>query len=67
MAAGGNWIQSAIKRPGALKAKAKSAGMSTGAFARAHAKGGSTTARQSRLAMQLAKFHKAGRFKKHEK
>ena len=29
-----NWIQKAIKRPGAFTAKAKRAGMTTAAFAR---------------------------------
>lgn len=36
MASGGKFIAGAIKRPGALTQKAKAAGMSVDAFARAH-------------------------------
>lgn len=53
-----NWIQKAIKHPGALKRKAKKSGESTSAFARSHDKGNSKTAKQSRLAETLSKFHK---------
>jgi hypothetical protein len=51
-----NFIQKAIKRPGALKKKAKKAGESTSAFARSHDKGNSRTAKQSRFAETLAKI-----------
>jgi len=50
------WIQKAIKRPGALKAKAKRAGMGVQAYAHAHSKGSSRTARQSRLAITLKRI-----------
>lgn len=51
-----NWIDKAIKRPGALKKKAKASGMSTSGFARKHDKGNSRTAKQSRLAETFAKM-----------
>ena len=54
--AGKKWIQGAIKRPGALKAKAKAAGMGTMEYARAHKGEGGRTGRQARLAMTLAKL-----------
>jgi hypothetical protein len=56
------WIQQAIKRPGAFRAKAKHAGMSTMAYARkvlANPKGYDTrTIRQARLAITLSKLRK---------
>lgn len=55
---GRRWIQSAIKRPGALTAKAKAAGMSTMAFARAKRKAPGRTGRQARLALTLSKMRK---------
>lgn len=55
-----NWIQGAIKKPGAFKAKAKAAGKSTGAFARSALKEGSKastrTKRQAALAQTLSKM-----------
>jgi hypothetical protein len=42
-----------ITKPGALRAKAQKAGQSTKSFAKAHTKGTSETARQSRAAMGL--------------
>jgi hypothetical protein len=63
-----NWMASAVKRPGALRAKAQRAGVSTMAFARSHDTGGSRTARQARLAETFAKFRpkkKAGRMATH--
>lgn len=51
-----NFIQKAIKRPGALKKKAKKAGESTSEFAKSHDKGNSRTAKQSRFAETLAKI-----------
>lgn len=42
-----------ITKPGALKAKAKKAGMTTKEFAKTHDKGKSETARQSRAALGL--------------
>lgn len=44
------WIQGAIKKPGAFKAKAKAAGMSTAAYG--------TTGKQARLAETLMGLHK---------
>ena len=52
------WIQGAIKHPGALTRKAKSAGMSTRAFAQSHKHSKGTTGRQARLALTLGKMHK---------
>jgi hypothetical protein len=51
----GKWMQNAVKRPGALKRKAKRAGESTSEFAHKHDKGNSRTAKQSRLAEIFAK------------
>ena len=57
-----NWIQGAIKHPGAFKAKAKKAGMSTSAYASKVTKKGSTasatTKRQANLAKTLSKLRK---------
>jgi len=54
------WIQGAIKRPGAFKAKAKAAGKSTAGYARSVLKEGSQastrTKRQAALAQTLAKI-----------
>jgi hypothetical protein len=57
-----NWIQNAIKRPGAFRAKAKKAGMSTQAFANKvlanKDKYDDRTVRQAVLAKTLAKMRK---------
>lgn len=57
-----NWIKSAISRPGALTAKAKSAGMTPLQYAQHVTKEGSkastTTKRQANLAKTLSKFRK---------
>lgn len=57
-----NWIKGAIKRPGAFKAKAKKAGMSTSAYAKKVTKKGSKastrTKRQANLAKTLKKMRK---------
>lgn len=50
-----DFIQKAIKRPGALKKKAKASGKSTMGFAKSNDKGNSRTAKQSRFAEFLAK------------
>lgn len=62
------WIQGAIKRPGAFRAKAKRAGMSTEAYARsviAKKKRGERvddrTYRQARLALTLTGMRKKRR------
>jgi hypothetical protein len=56
------WIQSAIKRPGAFRAKARAAGMSTLAYARKVVGNPSRyddrTVRQARLALTLSKLRK---------
>ena len=58
MASKKKWIKGAIKRPGAFKAKAKRAGMSTSAYARKVLKKGSKvstrTMRQASLAVTLS-------------
>ena len=58
-----NWIKGAIKHPGALRKKAKAAGMSTGAFAaKVRADKGhhysTLTHRQANLAKTLGKLRK---------
>lgn len=59
-----NWIKSAIKRPGAFKAKAKKAGKSTDAFKKSVLKNpeqyDTRTVRQANLANTLAKFQGGG-------
>jgi len=68
---GGKWIKGAIQRKGALTKKAKAAGAVTkkgtiekGWLEKQASKGGTTTARQARLAKTLAKMPKRGRKKK---
>lgn len=57
-----NWIKGAVKRPGAFRAKAKRAGMSTAAYARKVLKKGShasaRTKRQARLAQTFSRMRK---------
>lgn len=50
------WIKGAIKRPGALTAKAKRAGMSTQAYARKMRKAKGRTGKQARLSITLKKL-----------
>lgn len=52
-----NWIQGAVKHPGALTKKAKAAHMGTQAFAKKHQHDSGKTGQQSRLAMTLNKMH----------
>lgn len=47
------WIQKAIKRPGAFRAKARKAGMSTRAYAQEMKNEPGRTGRQARLALTL--------------
>jgi hypothetical protein len=57
--AGGKWMQSAVKRPGAFRAKADRAGMSTSAYADkvSHTPHASTrTKRQAALAKTFSKY-----------
>jgi len=55
---GGNWIQGAIERPGAFSAKAKRAGQSTQAYARAKQDAPGRLGKQARLALTLSKMRK---------
>jgi len=61
---GGDWIQGAIKRPGAFTKKAKDAGMSVSKYANKVLKKGSKadtrTKRQASLAKTLRSFHADG-------
>lgn len=50
-----DFISKAIKKPGALKKKAKKSGMSTSMFAKKNDKGSSKAAQQSRFAEFLNK------------
>ena len=50
-----NWIAGAIKRPGAFKAKAKAAGMSTAAYAGKVLKKGSRASARTKRQAVLAK------------
>lgn len=59
------WIKSAIKHPGAFKAKAKAAGESTAEFAKGHDTGDSTTAKQARLAETLMGMNKTRKLYDH--
>ncbi len=52
------WIGKAIKRPGALRRKAKAAGMSTRKFALKHAHSPGRLGKEARLANTLRKFGK---------
>ena len=51
-------IAGAIKRPGALKRKAKAADMSTIAYARQHRQDKGRTGQQSRMMMTMRGMHK---------
>jgi len=57
-----NWIQGAIKRPGAFSAKAKAAGKTTAQYAKQVLKEGSKastrTKKQAALAQTLSKMRK---------
>jgi len=53
---GKRWIQKAITRPGALTRKAKAAGMTVQAFARAKRKAPGRLGKQARLAITLKKI-----------
>jgi hypothetical protein len=61
---GGDWIQGAIKRPGAFTKKAKDAGMSVSKYANKVLKKGSDastrTKKQASLAKTLRSFHADG-------
>lgn len=53
-----HWIAGAIKRPGALTAKAKAAGEGVQEYAREHKGDSGRTGRQARLAITLSKMNK---------
>jgi hypothetical protein len=55
------WIKGAIRHPGALRAKARRAGMGTMAYARAHRHAKGATGRQSRLALTLHRLPRPSR------
>ena len=57
------WIQNAIKRPGALTAKAKATGMSLAAYEAHPPKITSTTKHEIALAKTLATLRRRGRSK----
>lgn len=52
------WMQGAVKHPGALTRKAKAAHMGTQAYAHKHAHDSGTTGKQARLAITFSKFRK---------
>ena len=52
------WIAGAIQHPGALTQKAKAAGQSPMAYARAKKSAPGTTGKQARLALTLSKLRK---------
>ena len=57
-----NFIQDAIKRPGALTRKAKAAGQGVAEFARAHAGDSGLTGQQARFYLNvLRKVNRRGR------
>ena len=62
-----NWIQKAIRKPGAFRKQAQRAGKSTMEFARDVVRNPSrystTTVRRARLAITLGKFRKRGKKK----
>ena len=57
-----NWMKTAVKRPGAFKAKAKAAGLSVSAYAaratRKGSKASTRTKRQANLAKTFAKYRR---------
>jgi hypothetical protein len=55
------WIAGAVKRPGALSRKAKKAGMSPQAYARAHRHDKGRTGAQARLALVFSQMAKKRR------
>ena len=56
-----DWMADAVKRPGAFKAKAKAAGMSTQAYAAKEKTAPGRLGKQARLAQTFAKFRPSGR------
>jgi hypothetical protein len=58
---GGKWMQSAVKRPGAFKAKAEKAGMSTQAYARKEAHNPNADPRTKKQAVLAQTFARASK------
>lgn len=58
-----DWMKNAVKRPGAFKAKAEKAGMSTQAYAAKERNAPGRLGKQARLAQTFAKFRPSGRGK----
>lgn len=56
MADNKNWMKGAVKRPGAFKAKAERAGMSTHAYAEKEKGAPGRTGKQARLALTFEKM-----------
>jgi hypothetical protein len=54
------WIAGAIEKPGSFAAKAKRAGMSTAAYAKAKEDAPGRLGKQARLAQTLGKLRKKG-------
>ncbi len=54
-----NWIQGAIKKPGAFTAQAKKAGKSVGEYAQEEKSASGTTGKRARLAITLRKLAKS--------
>ena len=52
----GHWMQGAVRHPGALRAAAQKAGMSTHSFAEKHKGDSGVTGKRARLALTFAKF-----------
>lgn len=56
-----DWMANAVKRPGAFKAKAQRAGMSTQEYAAKEKNAPGRLGKQARLAQTFAKFRPSGR------
>lgn len=52
----GNWISGAIEHPGSFSKSAKSAGMSTSAYAQKEKHAGGVVGKRARLALTLSKM-----------
>jgi hypothetical protein len=61
MADKGNWMAGAVKRPGAFRAKAEKAGMSTQAFARKEAHNPNASPRTKKQAVLAQTFARSAK------
>jgi hypothetical protein len=61
---GRKWMQKAVKRPGALTAKAKRAGMSVQAYAQKHKHDSGVTGEEARFAVNAKKVGKKRKAKR---